>query len=80
VVNGGEITVTRSDPVTRELNGTASMTCAVGSVLDLWLDRGSFELLGDEGAAALTMQHRLAGDSVKLSADRELAVALRLLA
>lgn len=80
MVSVGKITVTRSDPVTRELNATASLTCAVGSLLDLWLDRGSFELLGDEGAAALTMQHRLAGDSVKLSADRELDVAVRLLA
>jgi fructan beta-fructosidase len=74
--SGDGLVLTRSDPLTPELDIAASMQCEAASAITLYLDHGSIELLGKDGAAVLTLQHRLSGSLVAVSADRELAVAL----
>ncbi|MDE2595438.1 MAG: glycoside hydrolase family 32 protein [Sphingomonadales bacterium] len=76
---GRRITVTRHDPVTPGLDTVAQVERQGDGAIDLWLDHGSFELLTGDGATALTLQHRLGGNSLRVSADSELALDLRVL-
>ncbi len=72
----GKVWVARHDPVTPELDGRWEAPIATRQALTLWLDTGSIELLDATGALALTLQHRLAGGTVRLRADRPLTAML----
>lgn len=72
---GDQVRVVRRDPVTPELDADASMTTP--GALTVLIDHGSLECLGDQGAAALTIQHRLAGESWRIGADRTGSVGYR---
>ena len=58
--------VTRRDPAVPPLDTVQRMQLTSDSVIDAWLDVGSLELLGDNGCAALSVQHRLRGASYAL--------------
>lgn len=75
--SGDDVTVTRRDPVTPELDAHAHAPLATGAELTLWIDHGSIELLADDGAVCLTLQHRLDGSGWRASADRAMTVAYR---
>lgn len=70
-----EVRVVRRDPVTPELDADASMPAS--GPLTVLIDHGSIELLADDGAAALTLQHRLAGETWRIGADRAVVVHCR---
>lgn len=57
----GTLRVDRRDPVTPQLDLTRTCAMASDAALELWLDSGSLEIFGDNGAFTLTLQHRLAG-------------------
>jgi len=68
------IQVRRHDPITPELDAVREAHMPTGADLTIWLDHGSVELLGEGGAMALTMQHRLEGSEWTARADCPLAV------
>jgi sucrose-6-phosphate hydrolase SacC (GH32 family) len=67
--------VSRHDPVTPELNRVCELTLPDDAGVDLWIDFGSIEVIGAGGIAALTMQHRMSGDSVRFRAASAVKVA-----
>ena len=77
---GATIRVQRHDPVTPELDAVREAVLPEGAALTLWLDHGSMELLGEGGAFALAMQHRLDDARWTVRADRALAVQLAAMA
>ncbi len=64
---GQDLFVTRSDPVTAELDTVQSARLHRDSQLTLWLDHGSVELFADDGALVISLQHRMAGVSYAAS-------------
>ena len=58
--------VSRRDAVSPFLDHECKVPLPGRAPLRLWLDAGSIEILGDDGALSLTMQHRMAGDAVAL--------------
>ncbi len=69
---------TRLDPASPFLDTTRELPLSVERGVELWLDAGSVEIIGDRGTASLTMQHRMAGERVNLewnngAADQERA-------
>ena len=56
----------RRDPRNPALDADTTVCLGAGQELTLWLDGGSIELLSKDGLAALTMQHRLAGERLAL--------------
>lgn len=63
---GGLLLVTRRDPVSPFLDAVHKVQLSSDAALTLWLDHGSAELLGDDGASVTTVQHRLAGAELAL--------------
>ena len=72
---GDQVRVMRRDPVTPQLDAVATMTAP--GLLTVLIDTGSIECLADSGAAALTLQHRLAGETWRIGADRAAVVHCR---
>jgi fructan beta-fructosidase len=64
------LTVTRRDPPTPALEARCVVPLAPGVPMTLWLDAGSAELLSQDGLTALTVQHRLAGESLSLGYEQ----------
>lgn len=62
----GLLRVTRHDPVSPCLDALRETSVGAGAAIDLWLDAGALELIADNGATALTMQHRLDGCRLSL--------------
>ena len=60
----GRLVVERRDTASPFLDATCEVLLSDGAAIDLWCDAGSVEVIADEGSACLTLQHRLAGDSV----------------
>ncbi len=73
--SGNHLRVARRDPVTPDLDAVATM--AASGVLTVLIDHGSVECLAADGAAALTIQHRLAGEVWRIGADRAETVGYR---
>ena len=63
----GRLRVTRIDPLTPALDAVREAALVNDQPIDLWLDVGSLEILGEYGTFALTMQHRMVGE--RLSAE-----------
>jgi hypothetical protein len=61
-----ELQVERKDLACPFLDAVRNVQLASGAPVNLWLDVGSIELLADDGAAALTMQHLLSGATINL--------------
>lgn len=78
--DGNSVRVQRQDPFTPDLDTVREATLPSGADLTIWLDHASIELLGEGGAMALSMQHRLEGAEWKARADRPLAVQVASLA
>ncbi len=74
-LRGSELVVTRRDLSLPNLNAVQTLALRSDAAIELWLDVGSLELLADEGCAALTVQHRLRGESYALVSAIEPAVA-----
>ncbi|MFM5949369.1 MAG: glycoside hydrolase family 32 protein [Novosphingobium sp.] len=64
------LSVTRHDPLTPNLESRCVAPLAPGEPITLWLDTGSVEMLSLDGLTALTVQHRLAGESLSLSYEQ----------
>ena len=62
----GMLKFTRLDPASPFLDASREMPIRAGSGLELWLDAGSIEFIGERGAVALTMQHRMTGQRLSL--------------
>ncbi|MBS0481279.1 MAG: glycoside hydrolase family 32 protein [Proteobacteria bacterium] len=60
--SGGRITLTRRDPHAPYLDVEQVAEVPAALPLTGWIDNGSFELLGHDGAAAFTVQHLLGED------------------
>ena len=58
--------VTRLDPASPFLDAFREVQLPAGHGLELWLDAGSIEIVGEGGALSLTMQHRMAGERLLL--------------
>lgn len=58
--------VTRLDLASPFLDAMREVPLSAALGLELWLDAGSIEIIGDRGAFSLTMQHRMAGERVRL--------------
>jgi hypothetical protein len=65
--------VTRLDPVNPFLDAMYELPIRTEHRLELWLDAGSIEIIGDRGAVSLTMQHRMAGERLTLDWNGGLA-------
>ena len=61
-----QLTLTRRDPASPFLDAVRHARVDGDGPLDLWLDAGSAELLGDDGRLSVTVQHRMAGDRLAL--------------
>ncbi|MFM2300553.1 MAG: hypothetical protein RLZZ84_289 [Pseudomonadota bacterium] len=68
---GAQILVTRRDPVSPFLDAVCSARIAADSPVELWLDAGSIEVLGDAGVLSISLQHRMTGDSLSLRVRAE---------
>lgn len=75
--NKDRIEVVRRDPETPQLDSTSAAQVSPGAVLSVLFDHGSLELLTDDGLMALTLQHRLSGDTCTLSAEKPLTAVYR---
>ncbi len=64
---GTTLRIERGDPLTPELACTYVVKLETTSVLTMWFDCGSLELLSADGLTALTLQHRFAGSEVSAS-------------
>ncbi|MBB4613782.1 glycoside hydrolase family 32 protein [Novosphingobium taihuense] len=73
-LENGRLTVTRTDPVTPQLNRTSAMRVAIDAPVRIWLDTGSIEVIASNGADSLTLQHRLAGEAWALRGEGVLSV------
>ena len=60
--NTSLLRVTRVDPASPFLDARREMPLGAGQPVEVWLDAGSIEIIGEQGAVALTMQHRMAGE------------------
>ena len=58
--------MTRVDPANSFLNTQRELPLGAGQPVEVWLDAGSIEIIGEQGAVALTMQHRMAGERLAL--------------
>ena len=58
--------VTRVDPANSFLTAQRELPLGAGQPVEVWLDDGSIEIFGEQGAVALTMQHRMAGKRLAL--------------
>ena len=65
-LRGAQLLVSRRDPSLPGLDAVQSMELQTTAEIAFWLDCGSLELLADDGCAALSVQHRLAGSSYAL--------------
>lgn len=74
--DGDTLKLQRKDPVTSVLDLASEVVLGANEPIELWLDTGSIEVLGDSGAMSLTLQHRLGGATVAVRCDRNLAVAM----
>ncbi len=63
---GAQVLVTRRDAVSPFLDVVCNARSAGSGAFELWLDAGSLELLGDDGTLSLSLQHRLAGESLAM--------------
>lgn len=63
---GDTLLLTRRDPVSPFLDTVCRARLDAGRGMTLWLDAGSIELLCDAGMLALTLQHRMAGETWSL--------------
>ena len=63
---GAALSVQRRDEASRFLDAMREATLASDAPVRLWLDAGSIELLADDGATAVTLQHLLAGEVIDL--------------
>lgn len=64
--HGAVLSATRRDPHAPFLDIVKRARIKGGRPLELWLDAGSIEVLGDDGLLSLSLQHRLAGDVLSL--------------
>ena len=71
----GLLLVTRRDPGLPCLDTVQQLALHGEAPIDLWLDVGSLEVLGDEGCAALSVQHRLSGCEYALDYGKAAAPA-----
>lgn len=55
--------VSRRDPVTPALDTVQRLDGGGSDAITIWLDRGSIELLSADGNHAITLQHRMTGES-----------------
>ncbi|MFM6931882.1 MAG: glycoside hydrolase family 32 protein [Novosphingobium sp.] len=62
--DGGILHAVRKDAASPFLDARREMALASDTPVDLWLDAGSLEVLADGGAAALTLQHCLASETL----------------
>ncbi len=60
---GIDLFVSRRDPVSPFLDTFQHVHVRSANGLTLWLDCGSLELIGESGTLALSLQHRMAGDT-----------------
>ncbi|MFM5895764.1 MAG: glycoside hydrolase family 32 protein [Novosphingobium sp.] len=74
-LRGSQLLVTRRDPSVPSLDAVQTLALRTTDAIGLWLDVGSLELLADGGCAALTVQHRLRGESYMLVGAIEPAAA-----
>ena len=65
--------VTRLDPASPFLDAFRKVQLPAGHGLELWLDAGSIEIIGDGGGLSLTMQHRMAGERLLLGWNKDRA-------
>ncbi|MDE2563769.1 MAG: glycoside hydrolase family 32 protein [Sphingomonadales bacterium] len=72
---GSRISIRRCDPVTPGLDIGREASITAGSAVELWLDAGSLELFADQGAIAMTLQHRIDPRSLRMEADCSVALA-----
>ena len=75
---GDTIEVTRHDPAAMYFNAAKTAPLTGDAPIQVWLDVGSVEVLGDDGCCALTLQHRLSGANLAIhfaQARRELTAA-----
>ena len=69
------VLVSRHDSLLPCLDTVQELPLGGQGLIQLWLDTGSLELLADDGCAALSVQHRLAGDAFALEYAAEKAPA-----
>ena len=69
------LVVSRRDPTAPYFDAVQQLQINGPGAIDAWLDAGSLELLGDGGCAAMSVQHRLRGETYALRyvADKALA-------
>ncbi|MCW1401898.1 glycoside hydrolase family 32 protein [Novosphingobium sp. MW5] len=63
--DGSVLRAVRKDAASPFLDASREMALASDAPVDLWLDAGSLEVLADGGAAALTLQHCLASETLE---------------
>ena len=63
---GDLLFILRRDPVSPVLDTVCKLAISGSPKLSLWLDAGSLEVLDDAGQLALTLQHRLTGEHLKM--------------
>jgi fructan beta-fructosidase len=74
-LRGSQLLVTRRDPSVPSLDAVQTLALRTTDPIGLWLDVGCLEMLADGGCAALTVQHRLRGESYMLVGAIEPAAA-----
>ena len=68
VIERGEslLRLTRIDPANPFLDALREVPLDAGHRMEVWLDAGSIEIIAEQGAVSLTMQHRMAGERLSL--------------
>lgn len=67
---GNCLLAVRRDPQSRFLDAECTAAIPDTAQFSLWLDGGSLELLSHDGQVALTLQHRLRGDTLSLQFEQ----------
>lgn len=65
--SGATLRATRHDPVSPLLDAVCECTTSGDGPIEIWLDGGSIEVLGEDGLCALSLQHRLSGNELTQS-------------
>ncbi|MFC0588806.1 glycoside hydrolase family 32 protein [Novosphingobium aquiterrae] len=67
---GNRLVAARRDPVSPILDAECLVDGDGSAAFDLWLDGGSLELLSQDGRTALTLQHRLQGETLTVQFEQ----------
>ncbi|MFM5907454.1 MAG: glycoside hydrolase family 32 protein [Novosphingobium sp.] len=69
VRDGGRLRALRRDAGSAFLDAVRDMPLAGTAPVHLWIDAGSIEIMADEGAASLTLQHQFASETIACRLD-----------